>query len=168
MLVDLVTEKRLDLPSYIVAAATVGEDGYVYAILLSTEKSSYPYVLVQIDPKNMELKQQVETTVRQSEWSGPKLISLVATPAGDIFFYATLWSQVELPDVYVHTNVHLQLAPVGLRVHASRGARGPGAVSHVGVDGRIYFYVGPAESTVSAYDPSTGELSLDIRRGAPA
>jgi hypothetical protein len=162
-LVDLSTDRRLDLPGYgYVAAAAVGQDGYVYAVLIDGRSRANPYVLAQIDAKSMELKQLAETTVRPSEWRGPIFISLVATPSGDIFFYATLWDQVQDPDVYAHTNVLLHLDRATFQLAAIAVPADLGQRVTVGVDGKIYIYGGPAESTVSAYDPSTGELSRDL------
>jgi hypothetical protein len=162
VLVDLATEKRLDLPSYVVVAATLGQDGYVYAVLIDGSSRASPYVLAQIDAKSMELKQLAETTVRPSEWRGPIFISLVATPSGDIFFYATLWDLVQDPDVYAHTNVLLHLDRSTFRLAAIAVPDDLGQRVSVGVDGRIYIYGGAAGSTVSAYDPDTGEISLDL------
>lgn len=162
-LVDLSADRRLDLPGYgYVAAATVGQDGYVYAVLLDGSSRANRYVLAQIDPKSMELKQLAETTVRPSEWRGPIFISLVATPGGDIFFYATLWNLVQDPDVYAHTNVLLQLDRSAFQLTPIAVPDDLGQRVSVGVDGKIYIYGGPAESTVSVYDPSTGQLSRDL------
>jgi streptogramin lyase len=105
-------------------------------------------VLAQIDPKNMELKQLVETTVQPSETQD---ISLVAAPAGDIFYYAA-----------VHANVLLRLDPTSFELTPISVPDSLGMNVSVGVDGRLYFYGGPAESTVSAFDPGTGELSIDL------
>jgi hypothetical protein len=110
----------------------------------------------------MELKQLVETTVRPSEWDGAKFVSLVATPSGDVFFYATLWKLVQLPGDYANTNVLMQLDASTFKLTPITVPDSLGQRVTVGVDGKIYFYAGPAESTVSAYEPATGELSLDL------
>jgi hypothetical protein len=162
-LVDLSSDRRLDLPGYgHVAAATVGQDGYVYAVLIDGSSRANPYVLAQIDPESMELKQLAETTIRPSEWKGPIFVSLAATPTGGIFFYATLWNLVQDPDVYAHTNVLLQLDRATFQLAAIAVPDDLGQRVSVGVDGKIYIYGGPAESTVSAYDPATGELERDL------
>ncbi len=159
-LVDLTSNRRLDLPGYgYVAGAVLAPDGYAYAILWDPSRTGNAHVLAQFDLQNLKLVRSVDTGI------GPWAISVVATQAGEVFAYAC---QQPASDELAQTQPRLQRSTL-LRLEKASFALTPislpdniGLDVSLGVDGKLYLFAGLARERVSSYDPATGTLSRDI------
>ena len=155
---DVTTGRRLDLLGYSgVHTATLAEDGFVYAVVWNgwTRKSTFE--LVKIDPVALRIVAQQPTGYLAGEHMmlGRRLL---ATPDGEVFVY--------LPRLNGKTGVYDSLLyKVDRETAATTVVPLPPALgldARVGVDGKIYFFGGPAENRVSIYDTVTGELEQDV------
>ena len=163
MILDVQTGRSAPIVGFgTVLDAAEGRDGTGYALVFDPSRSNNTYVIVAIDLQSLRLLRQVDTGIRPDGGLIDDQAHVVVDARGTVWAYA---SQI-VNGQASHVGQLLRATP---DLSSSRRVAVPANIGFrvvAALDGRLYFYGGPAQNVVTVFD-STSERSTSLAARSP-
>jgi len=163
IVVDVQTGRSAPIVGFgTVLDAAEGRDGTGYALVFDPSRSNNSYVVVAIELPTLRLVRQVDTGIRPDGGLIDDQAHVVVDAGGTVWAYASQTTNGQTSHVG-------QLIRATSDLSSSRRVAVPANIGFrvvAGIDGRLYFYGGPAQNVVTVFDASS-ERSTSLGARGP-